>query len=104
MLQLNAEGGDPHNFGFAYERPLLDTTKAYLRKEIQFFTSKNIDKWGHIIAHMSKNYDKLFDTEVYDYLKNYNFEKEKKCGLWRYYRENFFSIITRKLKGIIKRG
>ena len=91
MLQINAEGGDPRNFGFAYEHSVLDTTKAYLGKEIQFFTHKNIDKWGRIITRMSDNYDRLF-------------EKEKKHGLWRYYRENFFSIVKRKLKGIIRRG
>lgn len=104
MLQINAEGGDPRDFGFAYERSLVDTTKAYLRKEIQFFTAKNIDKWGHIIARMGENYDWLFEKEVYDYLKDFDFEKEKRQGLWRYYRENFFSIIKRKLKGVIRRG
>ena len=104
MLQINAEGGDPRNFGFAYEHSVLDTTKAYLGKEIQFFTQKNIDKWGRIITCMSDNYDGLFEKEFYDYLKNFDFEKEKKHGLWRYYRENFFSIVKRKLKGIIRRG
>lgn len=104
MLQINAEGGDPRNFGFAYEHSVLDTTKAYLGKEIQFFTHKNIDKWGRIITRMSDNYDGLFEKEVYDYLKNFDFEKEKRHGLWRYYRQNFFSIVERKLKGIIRRG
>ena len=104
MLQINAEGGDPHNFGFAYENSVLDTTKAYLKKEVQFFTTKNIDKWGRIITRMGENCDGLFEKEVYDYLKNFDFEKEKKIGLLRYYRKNFFSILKRKLKGIIKKG
>lgn len=104
MLQINAEGGDPRNFGFAYEHSVLDTTKAYLGKEIQFFTHKNIDKWGHIITRMRDNYNGLFEKEVYNYLKDFDFEKEKKHGLWRYYRKNFFSIVKRKLKGIIRRG
>lgn len=104
MLQINAEGGDPRNFGFAYERSVLDTTKVYLRKEIQFFTAKNIDKWSRIITRMSDNYDGLFEKEVYNYLKDFDFEREKSIGLWRYYRQNFFSIVKRKLKGIIRRG
>lgn len=104
MLQINAEGGDPRNFGFAYDRSVLDTTKTYLRKEIQFFTNKNIDKWGRIITRMNENYDGLFDKKVYDYLKDYNFEREKKIGLFRYYRENFFSILKRKIKQFFKRG
>lgn len=77
MLQINAEGGDPRNFGFAYERSVLDTTKVYLRKEIQFFTAKNIDKWSRIITRMSDNYDGLFEKEVYNYLKDFDFEREK---------------------------
>ena len=104
MLQINAEGGDPRNFGFEYERSVLDATKSYLSKEIQFFTSKNIDKWSRIITRMSDNYNGLFEKEVYDYLKDFDFEKEKKYGLLRYYRQNFFSIVKRKLKGIIRRG
>lgn len=104
MLQICAEGGDPHNFGFNYEQSIFDTTKAYLRKEIQFFTPKNIDKWGRIIARMEENYDGLFEKKVYDYLKNFNFEKEKKIGLFRYYRKNFFSILKRKIKQFLKRG
>lgn len=104
MLQICAEGGDPHNFGFDYEQSIFDTTKAYLRKEIQFFTPKNIDKWGRIIARMEENYDGLFEKKVYDYLKNFNFEKEKKIGLFRYYHKNFFSILKRKIKHFLKRG
>ena len=102
MLQINAEGGDPRNFGFEYERSVLDATKSYLSKEVQFFTSKNIDKWSRIITRMSDNYNGLFEKEVYDYLKDFDFEKEKKYGLLRYYRQNFFSIVKRKLKGIIR--
>lgn len=103
MLQINAEGGNPRNFGFAYGESVLDTTKAYLRKEVQFFTNKNIDKWRRIITRMGENYDGLFEKEVYDHLKDFDFEREKKSGLLRYYRENFFAILKRKLKGIIKR-
>ena len=104
MLQLNAEGGDPRNFGFGYELSVLHTTEMFLKKEIQFFTSKNIDKWERIICRMGENYENMFEKDVYNYLKNYDFEEEKKRGLWRYYRENFFSIIKRKLKGVIRRG
>ena len=104
MLQLNAEGGDPRHFGFGYELSVLHTTGMFLKKEIQFFTSKNIDKWERIICRMGENYENMFEKDVYNYLKNYDFEEEKKRGLWRYYRENFFSIIKRKLKGIIRRG
>lgn len=92
MLQINAEGGDPRNFGFAYEHSVLDTTKAYLGKEIQFFTHKNIDKWGRIITCMSDNYDGLFEKEVYDYLKNFDFEKEKSMAFGVTIAETFSQL------------
>ena len=104
MLQLNAEGGDPHNFGFSYDTSVLDAVTIYLGKEIQFFTTKNIDKWRCIICRMEENYGNLFDKNVYEYLKDYNFEKEKKIGLWRYYYKNFFSILRRKIKNLFIRG
>lgn len=53
---------------------------------------------------MGENYDELFEKEVYDYLRTFDFETEKKRGLWRYYRENFFSIVKRKLNGILRKG
>lgn len=104
MLQINAEGGNPLDFGFACEQSLLDTVTEFLNREIQFFTTKNIDKWKRIIARMGENYDNVFEKSVYDFLKDYDFEEEKKFGLLRYYRKNFFSIIKRKLKGVVKKG
>lgn len=104
MLQINAEGGNPHDFGFESERSVTEDTITFLKNEIQFFTDKNIDKWRRIIARMGNNYESLFEKKVYDYLKNYDFEKERKRGLFRYYRKNFFSILKRKMKCIIKRG
>lgn len=103
MLQLSAEGGDPKQFGFNYGTNMLCTLQSFLNKEVQFFTTKNIDKWQKIIFRMSENYDHIFAPEIYDYLQNYNFIKEKKSGLYRYYRTNFFSILKRKISHIFKR-
>lgn len=100
MLQLNAEGGDPSKFGFSMTQSLAETTKDFLYTDIQFFTQKNISKWKTIIRRTEKNYDNLFDRQVADYLRTYDFENEKKRGLIRYYRKNFFSILKRKVKGL----
>ena len=104
MLQLNAEGGDPKDFGFSYGTSILDTTQRFLRKEIQFFTGKNIDKWQHIIQRMGENLSESFDKDIYDYLVDYDFEKEKRIGLLRYYYENFFTILKRKTYVAVKKG
>lgn len=103
ILQINAEGGDPRNFGFFYTGTVKDVTSAYLDKEIQFFTTKNINKWGNIIRRMQQNYAEVYDKSSADYLSAYAFEREKKRGLYRYYRRNFFAIIKRKVKGLFIR-
>ena len=104
ILQINAEGGNPANFGFHFDSSVLDITERYLWKEIQFFTAKNIDKWGKIIQRMRDNYENIYDKAVADFLFTYDFEKEKRRGLCRYYRTNFFSILKRKIKGLLTRG
>lgn len=104
MLQLHAEGGDPACFGFAYEVSLLNQLQKFLDREVQFLSAKNVDKWSRIIARMQENYDNVFDKRVADFLRDYDFEREKKKGLWRYYRRNFFSIIKRKIKGLLTKG
>lgn len=103
ILQLNAEGGDPRQFGFPVHS-VFDTTKVFLNREVQFFTVKNIDKWRKIIKRSLENYENVYDKNVVNFLKEYNFEKEKKYGLYRYYYKNFFSIIRRKIKGYFARG
>lgn len=104
MLQLNAEGGNPADFGFFYEGTLAEQVKRYLYDEIQFFTPKNIDKWGRIIRRSAENIDNVYDREIVTFLESYDFAKEKKRGLPRYYARNFFHILSRKLKGLFGRG
>ena len=104
MLQIHAEGGDPACFGFAYEGSLLDQLQRFLDRDVQFLSEKNISKWSKIVARMQENYDGVFDKATVDFLVEYDFEKEKKRGLWRYYRRNFFSILKRKIKGLLTKG
>ena len=103
ILQLNAEGGDPRQFGFTVES-VFNVTNDYLNREIQFFTVKNIDKWRKIINRSLENYENVYDKSIVAFLKEYDFETEKKRGLLRYYHKNFFSIIRRKIKGFCARG
>lgn len=75
-----------------------------MRDNVKELDKDHIVFWRDIIARMAQNYNELPDKETADYLTLFNFEKEKRECLWRYYRENFFSIVKRKLKGIIRRG
>ena len=104
MLQLHAEGGDPACFGFSYKGSLLNQLQRFLDREVQFLSPKNVDKWSKIIVRMRENYDNVFDKDVADFLRDYDFAREKKRGLWRYYRRNFFSILKRKIKSLFTKG
>ena len=83
---------------------LLDQLQRFFDREVQFLSPKNVDKWSKIIARMQENYDNVFDKDVADFLRDYDFAREKKHGLWRYYRRNFFSILKRKIKGLFTKG
>ena len=104
MIGIVAEGGNVNDFGFHVEGNFCEALAAFLRDNVKELDKDHIVFWRDIIARMAQNYNELPDKETADYLTLFNFEKEKRECLWRYYRENFFSIIKRKLKGIIKRG
>ena len=104
MIGIVAEGGNVNDFGFHVEGNFCEALAAFLRDNVKELDKDHIVFWRDIIARMAQNYNELPDKETADYLTLFNFEKEKRECLWRYYRENFFSIIKRKLKGIIRRG
>lgn len=98
IIELIAEGVEPSDFGFIIE----DSQKSHWTKIIQ----SDIALWGvkkesyyYNIAklRMKENYANIKDKEFVDWFLNFDFEKAKKEGLKRYYRQNFFSILKRKL-------
>lgn len=104
MIGIVAEGGNVNDFGFHVEGNFCEALAAFLRDNVKELDKDHIVFWRDIIARMSQNYNELPDKETADYLASFNFEKAKRECLWRYYRQNFFSIVKRKLKGIIRRG
>lgn len=104
MTGIIAEGGNVNDFGFHVEGDFCEALAAFLRDNVKELDKDHIVFWNDIIARMSQNYNELLDKETADYLLSFDFEKEKRECLWRYYRQNFFSIVKRKLKGIIRRG
>ena len=55
--------------------------------------------WIDIIPRMKENYDKMTreQKEFVDWFLTFDFSKMQKESRMRYYRQNFFSIIKRKL-------
>lgn len=104
MIGIVAEGGNVNDFGFHVEGSFCEALKSFLKDNVKELDNDHIVFWQDIIARMSENYNELQDKDTADFLTSFNFKEEKKRCLWRYYRENFFSIVKRKLKGLVARG
>lgn len=98
MIGLIAEGVEHlDDFGFNLTVPPLQSLKDFLKKDILEIDMVHSFAWKLLIKRLGENYDNLHHQEVYDFLKDFDFEKERKIYLFNYYRKNFFRIIKRKL-------
>lgn len=98
IIELIAENANPIDFGFN----INDSVKQHWEKII----NRDVGLWGvskenyyyyYARIRMKENYAKIKDKEFVDWFLSFDFEKAKKEGLKRYYRQNFFSILKRKL-------
>lgn len=97
IVDIISLGGDPKLFGF----------EKYSKEHWQQIIERDIALWGvkkesyyyyHFTANkMKKNYDNVSDKEFVDWFLSCDFIKMRKTALKKYYRQNFFSIIKRKL-------
>ena len=101
ILGIVAEGGDIKDFGFNIEGSLKEHWEdvLYRRAGLMSFKSEKFIHWPHIQKRMRENYDIIKDKDFVDWFLNFDFDKAKREGLRRYYRQNFFSILKRKIGG-----
>lgn len=99
ILEIVAEGGDIHNFGFKIEQPLKEHWIRVFKRNLYGFGVEGEKKkhWPDSIKRMKENYAEIQQKEFVDWFLNYDFVGEKKKALLRYYKENFWSIVKRKL-------
>lgn len=99
ILGIVAEGGDIKDFGFYYEESSVEHWQKviYDKGGLMSFNSEQYIHWPHTRKRMDENYENIIDKEFVDWFLNFDFDKAKKEGLRRYYRQNFFSILKRKL-------
>lgn len=100
ILGIIAEGADIKDFGFDYEEETL--TQHWInvldrKAGLMGFHNEAISHWPHIIKRMKENYQIINDKEFVDWFLTFDFKKAKKRGVMRYYKQNFFSILKRKL-------
>ena len=99
ILGIIAEGGNIKDFGFNIDGSLKDhwIDVLHRRAGLMSFKSEKFIHWPHIKKRMLENYVNIDDKEFVDWFLTFDFDKAKRDGLWRYYRQNFFSILKRKL-------
>lgn len=71
----------------------------YRRSGLMSFKSERVLHWPYIISRMRENYNEMNQEqkEFVDWFLTFDFEKAQKASRLRYYRNNFLSIIKRKL-------
>lgn len=100
ILEIVAENGDVHNFGFPIEGSLKDHWQHFFDENLHLFgiASEMRKYWPDTIRRMKENYEVIEDKEFVDWFLSYDFKAERKKALRKYYRTNFFKIIKRKLR------
>ncbi len=99
ILEIVAEGGDIHNFGFEINEPLKEHWENVFARKLYGFGVEGEKKkhWPDSIKRMQENYENIEDKEFVDWFLNYDFIGERKKALRKYYKNNFFKIIKRKI-------
>ena len=101
ILGLVAEAVDIRDYGFYIDKPLKKHWEdvMFRRAGLMSFKSERVLHWPYIIPRMKANYDKMNSEqkEFVDWFLSFDFDKAKREGLRKYYLQNFFSILKRKL-------
>lgn len=101
VLGLVGEAANLADFGFYFDKPLKDhwADVMYRRSGLMSFRSEKVLHWPYIIPRMKANYDRMTQEqkEFVDWFLTFDFDKAQKESRMRYYRQNFWSILKRKL-------
>lgn len=100
ILEIVAENGNIQNFGFEINRPLKEHWVNVFERKIYGFGVEGERKkhWPDSIKRIKENYEKIEDKEFIDWFLSYDFIGERKKALRKYYKDNFWSIVCRKIK------
>ncbi len=102
ILGLVAECADVEKFGFFLDRPLKEhwNNVMYQKSGLMGFDTEKVSYWPYIIKRMKENYPKMNaeQKDFVDWFLTFDFKKVQRLSRLRYYKNNFFSILKRKLR------
>ena len=99
IIELIAENADPNDFGFNIKGSTKQHWENIITRDIGLWgvNKENYYYYFYARQRMKENYNNIEDKEFVDWFLNFDFENAKREGLKRYYRQNLFSILKRKL-------
>ena len=99
IIELIAENANPKDFGFNISGSIKQHWENIIYRDIGLWAVSKEKYYYYYYARqrMKENYANIEDKEFADWFLEFDFEKAKREGLMRYYRQNFFSIFKRKL-------
>lgn len=99
VLEIVAENGDVHNFGFPIEESLKEHWEKLFERDLWKFgvEGERRKHWPDSIQRMRENYEEIEEKEFVSWFLRYDFVGNRRRALRHYYRTNFFKIIKRKL-------
>lgn len=100
ILGIIAENGDPRNYGFFIEEPVMKFLKEKFVNNLTFFDVAGEEKkhWGYIKQRMIENYSIIKEKEVVDWFLNTDFLSLRRKKVFDYRMKNFVYIILRRIK------
>lgn len=99
IIEIIAEGGRIQDFGFPIQTPQKEYFEDVMRRRLGLWgmSFERDIYWKDTMNRMRENYDQIVEKDFVDWFLHFDFDKEHKRSLRRYYRENFVSILKRKL-------
>ena len=105
IVAIVSEGGNPADFGFPIEGNLLEHWQKIFHERAGLWDLESEDSLAYYFTRqrMRENYDRIEYKDFVDWFLNLDVKKEKRDGLLRYVRKNFFSIIKRRLRSYLSK-
>ena len=99
IIEIIAEGGRIQDFGFPIDTSLVAFYQDVMDRRLGLWgmAFEREIYWKDTQKRMKENYANVQEKEFVDWFLAYDFDKEQKRSRMKYYRQNFFSILRRKL-------
>lgn len=99
IIEIIAEGGRIQDFGFPIQIPLKEYFEDVMKRRLGLWgmSFERDIYWMDTMKRIQENSEQIIEKDFADWFLQFDFDKEHKRSLRRYYRENIVSILKRKL-------